>query len=132
MDFSLHNSGGIDFSPSPTAEKIILALDNFELIEADAARFERFWRVWHADRKVYAPKLTDLTIVLRPSIVNGCMNLHGINAFLEYYAQNLEPMCKTHGLKVYLDNISEAHRGIRHIFTNAPQLLFSVDGANHC
>lgn len=126
MDFTSFNSGGIDFSPSPCVTRITLTLDEPELRQADELRYARFWDVWHKNRHSHAPKLVELTLVLRPGIVDGAMELQGINAFLDYYRLNIEPLCTTQGLNVYLDCFTALTSYCRYQVLHEPILLFTI------
>jgi hypothetical protein len=127
MDFSSFNSGGIDFSPYPCVTRITLVLDEPELRAADYQQFSRFWDVWQLNRHLYAPKLTDLTLVLRPGMTGGTMNLQGINAFLDHYRIHIEPLCETKGLNVYLDSYSALSGYTRYQVLEKPILLITTD-----
>ena len=126
MDFSSSVSADVDFSPSPCAGNLTLALDNDGLVSADFYRLERFWRVWHSERATYAPYIKELTLVLRPSFTNGCLDLVGINQFLEFYATHVEPNCTTTGLFIYLDSLTSIHANRRAYVLNEPQLLLAI------
>ena len=126
MDFSSSVSADLDFSPSPCASNLTLALDNDGLIHADYDRLERFWRVWHGERATYAPRIKELTLVLRPSFLNGCLDLVGINRFLDYYATHVEPNCSTTGLFIYLDSLSSINASRRSYVLDEPQLLLAI------
>jgi hypothetical protein len=126
MNFTSYSSGSIDFSPNPIVKRITVVLDEPELRHATYDQFERFWDVWHGERKRFAPKLTDFTLVLRPGWENGQMILTGIQRFLDYYHTFVEPACNTRGLHVYTDSYSAAYSGVRYQVQQAPVHLFSV------
>ena len=126
MDFSSSVSADVDFSPSPCAANMTLALDSDSLIHADHYRLERFWRVWHGERATYAPRMKELTLVLRPSFRDGCLDLVGINRFLEFYATHVEPNCTTTGLYIYLDSLTSIHANRRFYVLDEPQLLLVI------
>ena len=82
----MSSSASIDFSPNPSVKNITLILEDSELKDAEFSRFERFLRVWFTDSKLYAPHLTDLTIVLRPSADHThAIYREGVNKFMEHY-----------------------------------------------
>lgn len=132
MDFTSFASGGIDYSPSPCVTRTTVVLDEPELRDADETRINRFWDVWQKDRPMYAPKLTELTLVLRPGVTDGIMDLRGINAFLNHYRLHIEPACVTNVLKVYLDSYSALTGYTRYQVLQQPILLFSVERPPSC
>lgn len=108
MDFSNIIDGSIDFSPSPKATKIALALHDSELQQADHQRMERFVRVWCRDVESYAPALKDITLVFRPSTQNGTdISIVGINKFLQYL-HSVITVKKQLKLKLYMDKYAYA------------------------
>ena len=126
MDFTIYNVGGIDYSPAPWITRITLVLEEPELRNAQNYQFERFWRVWHGERNINAPKLCELTLVLRAGYNDGIMELAGINMFLDYYRAHIEPTCDTKGLHVYLDSYSAIIDNTQYNVLDAPLLLFTV------
>jgi hypothetical protein len=126
MDFTSFNAGGIDYSPNPIVTRHSLVLDEPELRQADELQFVRFWDVWHKNRHLYAPKLVELTLVLRPGMRDGKMELTGINAFLDFYRLHIEPLCNTHGLHVYLDCYTAIIGYTRYQVLQEPILLFTI------
>lgn len=103
MDFSNILDASIDFSPSPKATKIVLALHDSELQSADHQRIERFVRVWCKEVEYYAPALKDITIVFRPSTQDGAnISIVGINKFLQYL-HSVVTTKKQLKLKLYMD-----------------------------
>lgn len=126
MDFTVFTSGGIDYSPAPWVVRTTLVLEEPELRDADDQRFARFWKVWHAERSTYAPKLVELTLVLRPGYTDGAADLRGIHTFLDYYRSHIESTCETKGLNVYLDNYSALQNGMHYMVSNVPKLLFTI------
>jgi hypothetical protein len=126
MDFSSAVPADIDFSPSPCAGNLTLALDSDRLVDVDYGRLERFWRVWHGDRATYAPRIKELTLVLRPSFRSGCLDLVGINQFLDFYQTHVEPNCSTTGLYIYLDSLSSIYSNQRTYVLDEPQLLLAI------
>ena len=126
MDFTVYTPAGIDHSPAPWITRITLVLEEPELQQADRDQFRRFWEVWHLNRDLYAPKLCEVTLVLRAGFKDGIMDLRGINAFLDYYRLHIEPDCTTKGLHVYLDNYSVAVNYTQYQVLETPLLLFTI------
>jgi hypothetical protein len=98
----------IDTSPSPCVQDIDIMFEEEELAEAEFYRFERFFHVWITNTKEYAPKLTNLRIVLRPSWRNGQIHLEGIQAFLAYF-NNIQYLVKI-PLTIWLDKYAKRSR----------------------
>jgi hypothetical protein len=127
MDFSIYNAGGIDYSPAPWVLRMTLVLDEPELRNAGEFQFDRFWSVWHIDRRTYAPELLELTLVLRPGFSNGTLELSGINRFMDYYKAHVEPGCNTKGLHIYMDCFTSIIDHTRYMVLNEPQHLLTVE-----
>jgi len=120
MDFSNQTIGSIDFSPTIQARNITLVLEEQELATATWNQMERFFRVWCEESKSYAPNLTALTIVLRPSVsANNEITMLGIQKFLTHF-QAVRCVLPTN---VYLDNWSDTKNHTRVEYMNAPTRL---------
>lgn len=132
MDFSIFTTAGIDHSPAPWITRITLVLEEPELRQADRDQFRRFWEVWHLNRSLYAPKLCEVTLALRPGFMDGAMDLRGINAFLDYYRLHIEPICTTKGLHVYLDCYSAIVDHTQSQVLEQPLLLFTIAQTQMC
>lgn len=126
MDFTIYNVGGIDYSPAPWITRCTLVLEEPELRNAQDYQFERFWRVWHSERRTNAPKLCEVTLILRAGYKDGVMELNGINMFLDYYRAHVEPTCSTTGLHVYLDSYSAIIERTQYSVLDEPLLLFTI------
>jgi len=128
MDFSSHSVASIDFSPHPSVRRATLVLEEPELATATVAQMERFWRVWHSDRQVCAPNLTELTIVLRPGLVNGKPETAGIQRFLHYFETCVKPNCGTKRLHIFQDNWTALIGATRYNIAQDPTYLFCAPG----
>jgi hypothetical protein len=120
MDFSNQTTASIDFSPTIHARNITLVLEEQELATATWNQMERFVRVWCEESKIYAPNLTALTIVLRPSVsANNEITMLGIQKFLTHF-QTVRYVLPTN---IYLDNWSDVKNHTQFEFMNAPTRL---------
>jgi len=127
VKMSFHNilDASIDFSPSPKATKICLALQESELTQVDQQRMERFVRVWCKEVEQFAPNLKDITILFRPSTSDGVnISIVGINKFLKYL-QEAVPNKKQLKFKLYMDKYAYASN--THIYEYAEEAALIAD-----
>ena len=130
MDFSTTSTSTIDTSPHPSVKKITLLFDNEELSEAMPHQIERFCRVWFTDTKEYAPHLTKLQVVLRPSINSKSeLSLNGVHVFLEYFYNYVQYRGIPIEYNIYIDNCASVSRLHRRHFAEEPRLVASNKSA---
>jgi hypothetical protein len=125
---SFHNilDASIDFSPSPTAKQICLALHESDLRCADTQRMERFVRVWCTDVEKYAPYLKDITILFRPSTQDGInISVVGINKFLQYLHEAV-PNKKQLKFKLYMDKYAYSSNTMIYEYQPAATLINDI------
>jgi len=82
--------GSIDYSPSPQARQVVIALDNNELQMCGQYQIERFLRVWCAERAIFAPALEKVQVILVPSVSGNHYQYEGIQRFLQMYRDTCE------------------------------------------
>jgi hypothetical protein len=123
MDFSSHSVATIDFSLHPSVRRTTLVLEEPELASATIPQMERFWRVWYSDRQTSAPNLVEVTLVLRPGLLNGKPETPGIQRFLHYFETCVKPNCGTKRLHIYQDNWTALIGGTRYNIAQDPTKL---------
>jgi hypothetical protein len=114
----------VQCSPYRPRACLTIALDDTDLAAADAAQYERFWRVWWYERATYAPILRDLTLVLRASgTPYKGYSMTGIKKFLQAIEDH--PVRDGDRLRIYIDNYTtaDAHGTIYELHTE-PECIY--------
>ena len=130
VDTDRFTRGSIDYSPYQPAKIIRMILSESELRGIEEYRYERFFRVWCTEKSKYAPCLTELSLLLRPSFESSPVARHplhihieGIHSFLDYFNHSVANNVHDVSLKIYIDNWCETSD--RHVrYSNAPQLIY--------
>lgn len=120
--------GDIDYSPSPCAKKISFVLNESNLQGASSSQMERFWRVWYTDRHLYAPYLESFTLFLRARYddATGAVVTNGINTFMEYFRDYVEPSATKQHILIYMDTDTETCDQRRHVFNDVPIKMLEI------
>lgn len=128
MDFKDTPHGSIDFSPAAWIKSSSFAIDDSELQNASWRQYERFWRVYYSERKLYSPNFKEFTLVLRPGydVNTRSVVLTGINRFMHFFTNYIFPVNSKIGIKIYQDNCTELIGDTCYELEDAPKLLFEV------
>lgn len=121
MTFSHIVRQTIDTSPAPWAENIELLFVENDLIDIEPQRYERFFRVWFTQRHEYAPKLSQLIIVLRPTIRDNVIRIDGIQVFMRKYHQYI--MNTPINTSIWFDDYAEDTQSLYQISVSPTRII---------